>query len=67
MNGDQMYTPERVAKRLAWYREHVEKYLNSKYRRDQEYGNYLRNYFAERDANPNRGYSEPIPYNMYFT
>lgn len=51
---------------LSWYRAHIDMYLNSKYRRDREYGNYLKNYFEERDSNPNRGYGDPLPYNLYF-
>ena len=66
MHEDEVYSEERIQSRLTWYREHIDTYLNSPYRRDQEYGNYLRNYFEERDANPNRGYGEPMPYNIYF-
>ena len=67
MTEQEMYSPERIAKRVAWYKSHVEIYQKSPYRRDQEYGNYLERYFEEQAINPNSGYTEPMPYNIYFS
>lgn len=35
--------------RLQWYKSRIEKYTNSKYLRDREYGAYLARWFDERD------------------
>jgi len=45
---------------------HAEVLLDSKYRRDREYGEYLKDYLSSIDKDQLEKASEPIPYNFYF-
>ena len=45
---------------------HAEVLLDSKYRRDREYGEYLKDYLDSIDPEQIEKASEPIPYNYYF-
>ena len=49
------------------FRYYAETLLDSKYRRDQEYGSYLEEYLNGIDLDHIEKASEPLPYNYYFS
>lgn len=66
-------TPEEYEYQLDWYRNIMENYCDSQYRREKEYGNYLKRWFSDETCDGLGNYelrykyhTLPMSYNIYF-
>ena len=66
-------TPDEYTQQLAWFETAMYRYLDSKYRREREYGSYLWRWFGDGqcDGSPDifhrlDNHLLPMPYNIYF-
>ena len=61
-----------ITKKLMLYESEIDRWLDSPYRKEQDYGFYLKRYFDENESSvdgkdyEHRMRSLPMPYNIYF-